>query len=793
MKHNYKLKAFFSLAVGIGLFALDGNAQLYDFDTHTFTNAGAIGRQGPSLVECQAAYSAEIWELDPALFNMTVNGIQEWTVPVTGDYSIAIGGAQGGNHNYTVEPEDGGTGALMQGTFSLVEGQVLHILVGQQGVNSATGGTFSYDNAAPGGGGGTFVWDPLDTSNPLIAAGGGGGGSSPGGYAGRNANITADGSEGELRANGGTAGNGGMLNTGGGSYWAGGGCGWITNGTAGNVTVLYDATPSGASSAGGGVRPLEGGLGGFRWVDGGDVEGGNEGGDGGFGGGGGGGSDNMGTGGGGGYSGGGGNNGTSRSGGGGGSFNSGTDQVNSVGNTGHGFVIITLLCNPLTVSAFEDTLCNGGEIVLEATSESGVAVTWDMGVVNGESFTPPVGTTLYTGSTTDIDDCSFQASITVNELPTVTASSDETEICEGTSITLTGGGATTYTWDPSDIDDGVAFTPEAGTATYTVTGVDDNGCENTAEVEVVTNALPIVMATADNDSICIGDELILSGSGATTYTWDLSVVDSEAFTPADLGTTTYNVEGTDDNGCVNTASVDVTVNDLPTVTASVDLVLICLGSDVVFTGGGADTYDWDMDVTDGEAFEPSSVGTETYTVTGTDLNGCENTAEVDVEVTENTIDVVGALTPETVGLDGEIDITVTGGTPTYTFDWDNDGTGDFDDTEDLTGLAAGTYTVVVVDSDGCERTEEFVLVNQLGVEELNADLISIYPNPTTDNFTIAFDGTFDYQIVTTTGKIVARGKGINNEQVSMQNFATGTYLIQLTANNKTTIVKLIKK
>src|SRR5690606_22615629 len=119
--------------------------------------------------------------------------------------------------------------------------------------------------------------------------------------------------------------------------------------------------------------------------------------------------------------------------------------------------------------------------------------------------------------------------------------------------------------------------------------------------------------------------------------------------------------------------------------------------------GTADSYDWlPVDLVEGQPYTPG-VGITTFTVTGTDLNGCENVATVNVEVAD-IINGTFSVTNELAGNDGEIDMTTTGGFPPYTFDWNNDGTGDFDDTEDLTGLSEGTYILVVQDSEGCEGT-----------------------------------------------------------------------------------------
>ncbi|MEC8968307.1 MAG: gliding motility-associated C-terminal domain-containing protein, partial [Bacteroidota bacterium] len=165
--------------------------------------------------------------------------------------------------------------------------------------------------------------------------------------------------------------------------------------------------------------------------------------------------------------------------------------------------------------------------------------------------------------------------------------------------------------------------------TYTVTGTDGNGCVNTDQVDVVVNALPLVDAGVDQ-AVCIGSGVVLAGSGAQSYSWDNGVTDGVSFTGTILGATTYTVTGTDGNGCVNTDQVDVVVNALPVVDAGVDQA-VCDGFAVLLAGSGAQSYSWDNGVVDGSAFTPP-LGTTTYTVTGTDGNGCVNTDQMDVVV-----------------------------------------------------------------------------------------------------------------------------------------------------------------
>lgn len=314
------------------------SASLYEFSQATFTPGGNTGKSGPTFSQVLSGISGSdtnFSALQTAGILDVDNGIIEWTVPATGTYRITANGASGGTHVWAKRRGDGNYdsyGAKVQGDFSLTEGTVVKLVVGQRGEDSGT--YFSNlefnnsegDNAGPGGGGGTFVYTDLG-SDPLLAAGGGAGGTRNS-YSNVNASLTnnAYGSQntGGSNSNGGINGNGGSRLNGGSSYWSAAGAGWLTDGTGGNRTTDYDSSP-GYRGAEGGQSVRNGAEGGVRWSDGSD-----SGGNGGFGGGGGGGSDNLGTGGGGGYSGGGGGNSTpsNAGGGGGGSFVS-SDATNT--------------------------------------------------------------------------------------------------------------------------------------------------------------------------------------------------------------------------------------------------------------------------------------------------------------------------------------------------------------------------------------------------------------------------------------------------------------------------------
>ncbi len=238
-------------------------------------------------------------------------GVQTWTVPSSGIYTIEAWGAEGGQH---YDGTAGGKGARMRGSFNLTTGQVIKVAVGQMG-GQGTGST----NTGGGGGGGTFVWIDGASAEPLIAAGGGGGGwtyvnSSTHGQVGTSGGV------GDPGGSGGTAGYGGSP---GGTWCDGaGGAGWKGDGNDCDCVDGY---------RGGGKTKFT--FTGGDWVYTG------YGANGGFGGGGG---TCHGGGGGGGYSGGGGGANSSGEGGGGGSYNSGTDQDNTPGvRSGNGQVAIT--------------------------------------------------------------------------------------------------------------------------------------------------------------------------------------------------------------------------------------------------------------------------------------------------------------------------------------------------------------------------------------------------------------------------------------------------------------------
>lgn len=456
-------------------------------------------------------------------------------------------------------------------------------------------------------------------------------------------------------------------------------------------------------------------------------------------------------------------------------------------------VTINVLEYPEVGASVTDTdVCDGDAIVFTGTGAA--TYVWDMGVTDGVAYTPAgIGTETYTVTGTNEGGCSGTATVdvTVNPVPTVSGSVSDDEICEGETIIFTKtGDADSYEWDPADIVEGVPYMPADGVETFTVTGYfDATGCSTSDEITITLNPTPYVSASGGDGNFCDGTPIILAAGGDADITsWD----------PADFnpgpGSYTYTVSGHYEGfeECVATASVDIIVHDLPVVSGSSDYDEMCVGGAVVLTGSGAESYTWDMGATDGMPYSLETIGTSTFTVTGTDEYGCSNTATVDVEVVEG-ITIAGTTSLVTEGNDGAINIEPTGGVPAYTYDWNIDGTGDFDDSEDLTELAPGSYTVIVRDATVCQTSKTFVVGSQLSVEKLAMDDLSIYPNPTNNFINIQLEGQFDYTLYSINGKELLNGKGVDQEQLNLADFSDGIYFVSLNNETGSITVKVVKQ
>ena len=355
--------------------------------------------------------------------------------------------------------------------------------------------------------------------------------------------------------------------------------------------------------------------------------------------------------------------------------------------------------------------------------------TWSTGDTTASITVQPTTTTTYSVTVSDgISSCVDDVTITVND-PQVDAGVD-VNVCNGDDITLSGSGADTYAWS-GGITDGVAFGPTVSEYYY-VTGTDTLGCEDNDSVFVTIlqpTTSSITEANCDTYTAPDGTTYTTTGNYTavisnaagcdSTITIDLTITNSssssvtetvcDTYTAADGQTYTstgnYTAVIPNAEGCDSTITIDLTVNALTTLDGGADIT-VCEGDSVVLSGSGAQSYAWNNSVTDGTYFTPT-VGTTTYTVTGTDANGCSDTDDVAVTVSSTPVLTLTATSPDCQGeATGLAQADVTGGTSPYDFVWSNGAL-----TSTNANIAAGSYSVTVTDNAGCEATGTVVVTD----------------------------------------------------------------------------------
>jgi len=305
------------------------------------------------------------------------------------------------------------------------------------------------------------------------------------------------------------------------------------------------------------------------------------------------------------------------------------------------------------IVAPNDTICSGNTATLTAsltgTVPPNTTITWYDDVIagnvlgTGNSFTTPplnVNTTYYVGTCPGY----YRNPVTVVVVNSNFSAGSNVSICTGGGTTLNASGGVTYQWSPTnDLNNPYISNPIASptsTTTYTVTITNYLGCTAAPSVIVTVGAL---IANAGNDTtICIGNTLPLNASGGTIYQWSssssLSALNINNPVASPTVTTTYHVSVSDNAGCQGSDDIIVTVKSLPSVTAG-NNQNICQGGNVNLNASGGNTYSWSpalyLDFPNISNPLATPAQTTTYTVTGTDTNGCSNTASVIIYITNS--------------------------------------------------------------------------------------------------------------------------------------------------------------
>ena len=317
--------------------------------------------------------------------------------------------------------------------------------------------------------------------------------------------------------------------------------------------------------------------------------------------------------------------------------------------------IIVIPTPTVIVTPASAGICNGDSVVLNASGAA--SYTWSpstgISATTGTTVTTiPASSTTYTVTGTS-SGCSSNASasITVGSLA-VAASATASTICAGTSTTITGTGAVNYTWSPatglSATTGAVVIANPAVTTTYSLTGSSGAGCSDSTTITINVNITPTVAISPVKASICNGDSVSLTASGATTFTWSpstgLGSTTGATVTATPAGSTTYTVTG-NSGGCSSTDTVSITVGSI-VVTATAVSPTFCMGGSSVINATGATNYTWSpsasLSAATGASVTATPSVTTTYNLTGSSGAGCSDSVQVVITVTSAPVVTVSA-------------------------------------------------------------------------------------------------------------------------------------------------------
>ncbi|WP_298901877.1 T9SS type A sorting domain-containing protein [uncultured Psychroserpens sp.] len=361
-------------------------------------------------------------------------------------------------------------------------------------------------------------------------------------------------------------------------------------------------------------------------------------------------------------------------------------------------MVLDVLGNQVTLSADNETICEGTDVILTASGAD--SYTWDVTNETSSSITvTPTQTTTYTvtGTHTNGSTTQDEITITVNDIPTANAGND-IDTCQGTAVTLTASGGTSYLWNTGATNASITVNPNV-TTTYSVE-VTQNGCTSTDSVVVTVNETPDVDAGADQ-TIFSGESVTLTATGADSYLWSTGET-TQSITVTPSLDTSYSVTGTTNN-CENTDTVTVFLQDDSVDANAGNDTEICNGASVTLTASGGTTYLWNTGATTA-SIEVSPNTTTTYTVTAFSVSG-NNSSEDSVVVTVNEIPVASAGNDTEICSGNVTTLTATGGT---SYLWS---TGETSQSISVTPNVTTTYTVEVFENNCSSSDNVTVTVN----------------------------------------------------------------------------------
>ncbi|WP_276134123.1 gliding motility-associated C-terminal domain-containing protein [Polluticoccus soli] len=456
----------------------------------------------------------------------------------------------------------------------------------------------------------------------------------------------------------------------------------------------------------------------------------------------------------------------------------------------------------LTASATNTNVsCSGGSNGTATVTPSGGTAPYTYSWNTTPVQTTATATNLaaagtYVATVTDALGCITTATVTVTQPTPLAASAVKTDVScfsgsNGTT-TVTGSGGTppySYNWNTTPVQN-TAIATGLTAGTYTATVTDNMGCTATATITVSQPTLLTASATNTIVSCNSGSNgtATVTGAGGTTpytYSWNTTPVQTTA-TATGLIAGTYTATVTDALGCSTTATTTVSEPAVLNVSATNTNVSCYGGSNASATAtvtGGTTPYSYSWNSTPGQsASTATNLPAGNFIVTVTDSKGCVD--KDTVTITQPTALTASATNTNVScnGLsDGTVTLTVGGGETPYTYLWNGNSSWT---TKDLNSVPAGTYTVLVTDSNGCTITASATVTQPavLTVATTKSDVLCFAGNTGSTN-AVATGGTAPYSYAwnTTPVQNTANATGLT----------AGTYTVTVTDDHGCVTTKSI--
>lgn len=430
---------------------------------------------------------------------------------------------------------------------------------------------------------------------------------------------------------------------------------------------------------------------------------------------------------------------------------------------------VKVIVNPLpNADAGPDlSVCPGTPATLTATG--GVSYLWTPGTSQNPFVVTPNTNTTYTVLVTDVNGCQNTDSITISMISgTQISLGPDTSICPGMSVTLTFPAGATYLWTPGGLTTNAITVTPLTTTTYIGSISMGAGCIQYDTITV--NVVPLAANLGPNQTVCIGDSVVLTTAAGYTYSWTPMANATNSLTVFPTSTSYYKVTATNSLGCQAADSLLVSVNLLPVANAGNDIT-VCNGTAATLTAAlTGTTYTWLPPAINNSTINVTPAATTTYFLKVTDINGCKNYDTVTVFVNQLPIANAGPDSYICGGMTSTL--TATGG---LSYLWTPGNL--TNQTISVSPIITSNYSVEVTDINGCKNTD-MVTVNITSLPV--ADFL--LPDTICESSPLSFVNTS----TTSIGSIVASqwtfgdGSLDDNSSNPIHSYATeGNYFVQL--------------